>query len=172
MAPEPPSTLRVPHSNGWIRFAAGTALLLCAPMSMSMPMPVLAAAGEARSAPASRVAEFAAAERMDGGHAPDRLSFRVGATDKSIHYRPGSGAPLVLHMIDRTSGTLRVRVPDGAVWRIDIHDGAVRVVDPARERPRIFFWHEPPGSTVADTLEPAGVPELEAIAFVHRHFLR
>jgi hypothetical protein len=157
---------RLPRHCGWMRLTAATAALL------SAPMPALAAPGEVATTHGMRVAQFAAAERMDGGHAPDTLSFRVAADGQSIRYLPRSGAPISLRVIDRTAEALRVRAPDDAIWRIDIHDGAVRVADPAHERPRIFFWHGRQESVASEALQADWVPELEAIAFVRNHFLR
>lgn len=89
-----------------------------------------------------RVANFVAAERMDGGHPAVTLSFWSGPHGKVIDYDPGRGSrPVRLQPVGRAveGQGLRVRAPDGAIWTLMPSEG-VLLLDNGGPRPRVLLW--------------------------------
>lgn len=143
-------------------------------------VPVIGVAGHAEPPPADdarassgiRVANFAAAERMDGGYPAETLAFQTGPEGREIRYRAGGGEPLGLRLLEDTAKGegFSVALPGGSVWRIGFQGDVLTVDDGSGGRPRLFLWHYEGPVDGRGTFCGPCVPETEAIAFVRRHF--
>lgn len=121
----------------------------------------------------ARVANFVAAERLDGGHPPVRLSFWSGPGGKIIEYAPGDGNDIItLRPVGSTpDGTgFRAKATDGSIWFITPTQG-VLLVENGNGTSRIFMWqYQGPVNGQGTACMPC-VPETDAIVFVQDEFL-
>lgn len=121
----------------------------------------------------AKVAQFVAAERMDGSHPAVTLSFWSGPHGKVIEFDRGHGSgPIRLRPVDRTPNgrELRIRAPDGEIWKVRPSKGVLLLND-GGDRPRVFVWRYQGPVDGRGTACNKCVPEEDALRFVSDEFM-
>lgn len=139
---------------------------LCAPALATSEQPAAATDSQ------NRVANFAAAGRMDGNHPAAILRFWSGPDGQDIFYTPADGRSVRLRLLGGNRQGFSVELPDGMIWKIVPQGDVLLVHDGDGGRPRIFMWHYEGPINGRGTFCAPCVPESEAAEFVRRHFLQ